>query len=191
MSQAPATIGEVTLDAVTYGDAGSATFTGRGDAGASVQLYLDNALVVSDTVADTGRWQATLETLAPGRYLARVDQLDAAGEVTARIEQVFVREAETVLNPVAQAPDTQAPGTGTATSTQTRTQAGATPAAAASAKLVPVRSVTIESGNTLWAISRERYGDGNAYVKIFEANKDLIRNPDLIYPGQVFIFPEE
>lgn len=53
-----------------------------------------------------------------------------------------------------------------------------------------VRAITVQTGNTLWAISRERYGEGTAYVRIFEANRDRIRNPDLIFPGQVFNIPE-
>ena len=53
-----------------------------------------------------------------------------------------------------------------------------------------VQAVTVQPGYTLWGISRESYGDGFEYVRIFEANKDRIRNPDLIYPGQVFTIPE-
>ncbi|MGB0959496.1 MAG: LysM peptidoglycan-binding domain-containing protein [Halocynthiibacter sp.] len=49
-----------------------------------------------------------------------------------------------------------------------------------------VAVVTVQPGLTLWAVAREQYGDGMLYVKVFEANKDLIRDPDLIYPGQVF-----
>ncbi len=52
-----------------------------------------------------------------------------------------------------------------------------------------VRAVTVQPGNTLWAISRKNYGEGLLYVRIFAANKDRIRNPDLIYPGQVIEIP--
>ncbi|MGR3529772.1 MAG: LysM peptidoglycan-binding domain-containing protein, partial [Sulfitobacter sp.] len=45
-------------------------------------------------------------------------------------------------------------------------------------------------GATLWAIARERYGDPFLYVRVFEANRDSIRDPDLIYPGQVFDLPD-
>ena len=54
----------------------------------------------------------------------------------------------------------------------------------------PIRSVTVQPGNTLWAISKERYGEGIEYVKVFDANRDRIRNPDLIYPGQIFDLPD-
>jgi nucleoid-associated protein YgaU len=53
-----------------------------------------------------------------------------------------------------------------------------------------VRAVTVQPGSTLWAISRRNYGEGIMYVRIFEANKDRIRDPDLIYPGQVFTVPD-
>ncbi|MGB0799036.1 MAG: LysM peptidoglycan-binding domain-containing protein [Planktomarina sp.] len=49
---------------------------------------------------------------------------------------------------------------------------------------------TVQPGATLWAIAEERYGDGTQFLKVFEANKDRIRDPNLIYPGQVFEVPE-
>ena len=52
-----------------------------------------------------------------------------------------------------------------------------------------IQAITVQPGNTLWAISREKYGEGLLYVRIFEANRDRIRDPDLIYPGQVFTVP--
>ena len=50
--------------------------------------------------------------------------------------------------------------------------------------------VVIQPGNNLWNIARRLYGSGFSYTVIYEANKDQIRNPDLIYPGQVFMMPE-
>lgn len=51
-------------------------------------------------------------------------------------------------------------------------------------------SVTVQPGFTLWAIAQGQYGDGILYVQVFDANRDRIRDPDLIYPGQVFTLPE-
>ncbi len=62
-------------------------------------------------------------------------------------------------------------------------QATATPAPAS-----PI-SVTVQPGFTLWGIATERFGDGVLYVQVYEANKDKIRDPNLIYPGQVFVIP--
>ncbi|MEV8466315.1 LysM peptidoglycan-binding domain-containing protein [Fluviibacterium sp. DFM31] len=52
------------------------------------------------------------------------------------------------------------------------------------------RIVTVQPGATLWAIAQDRYGEGTRYVQVFEANRDQIRDPNLIYPGQVFDLPE-
>ena len=51
--------------------------------------------------------------------------------------------------------------------------------------------ITVQTGNTLWAIARDRYGEGRLYVHVFEANKGSIRDPDLIYPGQIFALPNQ
>lgn len=65
--------------------------------------------------------------------------------------------------------------------------AGAAPAAATPATTAVV--VTVQPGFSLWRIARENYGEGVLYVKVFEANRDQIRDPDLIYPGQIFTVP--
>lgn len=50
-------------------------------------------------------------------------------------------------------------------------------------------SVMVQPGNSLWRLARRSYGSGVKYTTIYEANKDQIRDPDLIYPGQVFTLP--
>lgn len=47
----------------------------------------------------------------------------------------------------------------------------------------------IQKGDTLWAISQKFLGNGARYQEIFEANKEVIKNPDLIYPGQKIRIP--
>ena len=47
----------------------------------------------------------------------------------------------------------------------------------------------MKSGDTLSKIAKEHLGDANAYMKIFEANRDQLKNPDLIKPGQVLKLP--
>jgi nucleoid-associated protein YgaU len=49
--------------------------------------------------------------------------------------------------------------------------------------------VIIRRGDTLWDISRRVYGSGTKYRTIFRANRDKIRRPGRIYPGQVFDLP--
>jgi nucleoid-associated protein YgaU len=61
---------------------------------------------------------------------------------------------------------------------------------AAALGLAGARVVTVQPGATLWAIARDRYGDGTRYVQVYEANRIAIANPDLIFPGQVFDLPD-
>jgi len=49
--------------------------------------------------------------------------------------------------------------------------------------------VVIQPGNNLWKLSRVIYGKGMSYTVLYEANKEQIRDPDLIYPGQIFSTP--
>jgi nucleoid-associated protein YgaU len=50
--------------------------------------------------------------------------------------------------------------------------------------------VVVQPGNSLWQIARTTYGAGTRYTVIYDANRDRIRDPDLIYPGQVFALPK-
>ena len=52
-------------------------------------------------------------------------------------------------------------------------------------------SVVVQPGNSLWRIARRVYGEGMRYSVIYEANLGQIRDPDLIYPGQIFTLPEQ
>ncbi|MCC6177257.1 MAG: LysM peptidoglycan-binding domain-containing protein [Chloroflexi bacterium] len=51
------------------------------------------------------------------------------------------------------------------------------------------QSYTVESGDTLSGIAERFYGDANQWNRIFEANRDQLDNPDLIYPGQTLRIP--
>ena len=50
--------------------------------------------------------------------------------------------------------------------------------------------IVVQPGNSLWRIARRIYGGGVHYTLIFKANSDQIRDPDLIYPGQIFTLPQ-
>src|SRR5262249_28058261 len=51
------------------------------------------------------------------------------------------------------------------------------------------RRYVVKTGNSLWWIARRTYGDGVQYTVIYSANRGHIRDPNLIYPGQVFVLP--
>jgi nucleoid-associated protein YgaU len=58
-----------------------------------------------------------------------------------------------------------------------------------SAPVTSMKTYTVKAGDTLSAIAREYLGDANAYMRIFEANKDQLTDPDKIKPGQVLKIP--
>lgn len=158
---------QVALDTIGYSDEGEVELTGRAQDESSVRLYLDNTLVADLDPSDDGQWRGEIEGVDPGVYTLRVDEVSPEGDVVSRIETPFKREPVETLRAAEAAANADAT-TGTP----------------------PIRSVTVQKGDTLWAISRERFGDGVLYVRLFEANREAIRDPDLIYPGQIFTIPE-
>ncbi len=151
----------IALDTITYSETGEVRLAGRSQAGAkSVRVYLDNKPVGDLTVDTSGRWRGDINDIAAGIYTLRVDELDADGRVISRAETPFQRESAENL------------------ARATENFSG------------PIKAVTVQKGATLWAIARERYGDPMLYVRVFEANRDNIRDPDLIYPGQIFDLPD-
>ncbi|WP_425044179.1 LysM peptidoglycan-binding domain-containing protein [Primorskyibacter sp. S87] len=169
--QAPEVVDRLSLDTISYSETGDVQLSGRSGGlsgpGSSVRVYLDNRAVADLDAGETGNWKGQLSGITPGVYTLRLDLLNAGGEVVGRLETPFKREAPEVLNP---------PANPTRAQVETETPL--------------IRAVTVQKGDTLWAISRDRYGEGLLYVRLFEANKGNIRDPDLIYPGQVFTIPE-
>ncbi|RXL47215.1 LysM peptidoglycan-binding domain-containing protein, partial [Citrobacter sp. AAK_AS5] len=54
-----------------------------------------------------------------------------------------------------------------------------------------VRTQQVTRGDSLWRMSAKLYGSGLRYTEIYAANAGQIRNPNLIYPGQIFVAPEK
>jgi nucleoid-associated protein YgaU len=51
------------------------------------------------------------------------------------------------------------------------------------------RTYEVKAGDTLSKIAKQEYGDANQWKRIFEANKDILKDPDKIYPGQTLRIP--
>ena len=209
----PALASNVMIDSIAYSPAGDVQVGGRGAAGAALRLYVDNAEKATLTIPQNGRWLATLGETAPGIYSLRADQLDADGKVVSRFETPFKRETLEALAAVAGAAPDLAPEPAPEMSAETAPEATTAPEIAADAPaeaapaVAPAESetvvataepapaaasvtVTVQPGFTLWGIAQERYGDGVMYVQVFDANRDKIKDPNLIYPGQVFAVPD-
>lgn len=63
------------------------------------------------------------------------------------------------------------------------------PAPAGTSGTTAERTYTVVAGDSLSKIAKRQYGDANAWNRIYEANRDIIRDPDLIYPGQTLKIP--
>ena len=186
----------VMIDSIAYSPAGDVQVGGHGAPGAGLRLYVDNAEKANARVPEDGRWLVTLGDTPPGIYTLRVDQLDGAGKVTSRFETPFKRETLEALAAVAggQAmveaqPEAPLEPAGEVAAPEATAVAPQPSELAAEVLPAPV-TITVQPGFTLWGIAQERYGDGVFYVQVFEANRDKIRDPDLIYPGQVFAVPD-
>lgn len=165
----------VTVEAVETEDS-KVFVAGAGEPNSDVRVYFDNTLIGETTTDSKGRWLMETENeIAPGEVDVRADQIvPDSGTVVARAQVTFEKaEDAIVLRPVS-ATGTAGEGDGASASTGAR----------------QIPSIIIRSGDNLWTISQRRYGEGLRYTTIYQANKDQIRNPDLIYPGQVFMMPE-
>jgi LysM repeat protein len=64
------------------------------------------------------------------------------------------------------------------------------PASPASSSQATMQTYTVQAGDTLSAIAKRMLGNANAYMEIFNANRDQLSNPDVIKPGQVLKIPQ-
>ena len=191
----------VSIDAVDYDSAGNIVFSGQGNEGNTARVYIDNNFIGDAPVGADGRWSfSATAQVTPGTHTLRIDGLDGEGKVVNRVEVPFVREeqkkvvAEAAQQDTAtQPPAAPQPNSSTKTDAENTQQASKQPsqppAAAAPAKPKDGR-IVIQPGNNLWRISRVLYGNGAKFTMLYEANKDQIRNPNRIYPGQVFMTPD-
>lgn len=161
---APEAQPNVALDAITYDPDGEVQLSGRATGDGAVQVYIDNEPVTASPVTEGGDWRIDLPDIATGVYTLRIDEVDAEGSVVSRLETPFRREEAADVAAVL-AEETSVEG-------------------------FEVAVRTVQPGATLWAIAEENLGAGIFYVEVYEANRDLIRDPDLIYPGQIFRIPE-
>lgn len=169
----------VSIDTISYDAAGQVLLNGRAGAGGALRIYLDTSPVADVVAGADGAWRAALADVPAGLHSLRVDQIGPDGKVVSRYETPFKRDIPLQVA-VAQAEGAVAP-------VEPNTDANADQAP--SVAPAPI-TITVQPGLTLWAIARENFGEGVMYVQVFEANRDKIKDPDLIYPGQVFTVPK-
>jgi nucleoid-associated protein YgaU len=163
------------ISAIDYDSSGRAILSGRAPGGARLFVYLDNQSIGETLANEDGFWSFTPNApIAPGLHVIRVDQVDQTGKVLARVQIPF-EQAELPLAGQSGGGDQRA--------------ASVDGAEGVNGMTVSNGRIIVQPGNSLWKIARENYGEGIRYTVIYEANKEQIANPDLIYPGQVFAIP--
>jgi len=203
-ASAPASAAEITtaVEAVDIEPNGKVHVSGHAHPGAEVRLYLNDSFVTSVTAGPDGHLAVTInEGVAPGKYRVRLDELASkSGAVRARAEvplNVPDRMTTASISPSSvstAAPQSAAPQNA---ATQAPQQLAASSSTASADKTAPaaevvvpkVTTMTVVRGDSLWRLSRNSLGSGERYALIFKANKQQIRNPNLIYPGQILVVP--
>jgi nucleoid-associated protein YgaU len=182
--------GAVVVETVEIEPGGKFHVSGQARPGAALRLYLNDSFITSVTAGTDGRFAVTInEGVAPGSYRVRLDEASSSGAVRARAEVPF------------SVPETTASVAAQATASK-QADIAAPRLAAAGATVVPdsgspastvvvakIATTTVSRGDSLWRLSQASYGAGMRYAVIYKANREQIRNPNLIYPGQVFVVP--
>ncbi len=163
---------QIGIGAVEIDTAGDIFVAGTTNGTGPIRVYLEDELIGEAKPNADGTWLFQgKRDLPAGQYRVRADAVDTGtGEVIVRAEVPFEREVEVAsLKPVAT--------TGAATGTT------------ASGSMPSPQTIIIKRGDNLWRLSRSWYGKGIRWSTLYSANKDQIRNPRWIYPGQVIMVP--
>lgn len=195
---------------------GSTIFiAGTGEPGGVVNFYLDNEPIGLAKIANNGAFLFEgKKQIDAGRYKLRADMTNGeSAEVLARAQVDLVHEPKTEAikdeepAQVATQEDVK-PESEIATSSEAEatTQPTTQPVEAednssvavssenndeVTSEIVTGSSVIIRRGDNLWTVARRNYGAGIRYTTIFEANRDQVRDPNKIFPGQVLKVPQE
>jgi nucleoid-associated protein YgaU len=162
----------VVVAAVEAETDGSLYVAGTATTGETVRVYVDGEYIGDAIPSPSGTWLIeTTADLPAGEYLVRADQVADDGSVVARYEVPFDWEVEVAV----------LEASGSAEGTATASLEGAMP---------EMETVIIKRGDNLWRIARAAWGRGIRWSTIYQANTDQIGDPDLIYPGQVFVMPK-
>lgn len=183
--------GKMAVETVETEPGGKLHVSAQAAPGAIVRLYLNGSLITSATADQAGRLSVTINKgVTPGDYRIRLDDVDpGSGKVRARAEVPF-NVPDTTTTASIPAPAASSSGAGTVTPQLATAATTAPDVSSPSAVIVPkITTTTVTRGDSLWRISQRALGAGQRYAVIYRANSQQIRNPNLIYPGQVFVLP--
>ncbi len=172
----------VAITVVEAEDSGTLYAAGKAAPGASVRLYLNDTYLAQADVGPDSAWSLKIaKGVVPGQYKVRADDVaTATGKVLSRAEVNF--------DFVSKVGDgAQATPAASASAPVTMAETGKSTGAVV---IDSIETATVIRGDSLWRISRKTYGSGYRYTEIHRANQEQIRDPDLIYPGQIFVLPK-
>ena len=181
--------GKVAVEAVQTEPGGKLHVSAQATPGATVRLYLNDSLITSATADAAGHLSVTINKgVTTGDYRIRLDEVDpGSGKVRARAEVPFDVPDTTTTASIAASVASSARTDVTAPQLAAATTAAV---GSPSTMIVPkITTTTVARGDSLWRISQRALGAGQRYAVIYRANMRQIRNPNLIYPGQVFVLP--
>ena len=187
----PPTAGSlVAIQAVEADAAGGLIAKGSAEPNATVRLYLNQADVADAKTQSDGRWSLTIKHgMTPGGYVMHADVINPGGAtVVGSANTPFVYPS--TLVPVPPAAPVPAPSTAPTAASASSEQSSAPSPSPADPVIDSVQTKLVATGHTLWALSQSYYGDPTRYPAIYEANRAQIHNPNVIYPGQVFVVPK-
>ncbi|KRR15748.1 LysM peptidoglycan-binding domain-containing protein [Bradyrhizobium retamae] len=193
-SQAKPDSAAVVVEAVEIEAGGKFHVSGRARSGAPMRLYLNDSFIASVTAAADGRFAVTInEGIGPGNYRVRLDEVDSkSGVVRGRAEVPFNAPDPVATASVPPRTSPSKPDSAALPKSQVAdASAGVLPDVTNSSSVVvpKITTTTVSRGDSLWRISQATLGAGTRYATIYKANREQIRNPNLIYPGQTFVIP--
>ncbi|UVF18162.1 LysM peptidoglycan-binding domain-containing protein [Microvirga terrae] len=160
--------------------------------GATVRLYLNESLIAPGGAGGDGKVSFSIGSgVRPGDYRIRLDDVDpVSGQVRSRAEVGFNVPVQVASAQPQTAGSSPSAGSSAPASREVASALPEGQMASVGSVVIPNINTTIVSrGDNLWRISQRIYGKGLRYTVIYGANQEQIRNPDLIYPGQVFVLP--
>jgi nucleoid-associated protein YgaU len=163
----------------TGSDTGVVTLTGTANPGATIQIYYGDQPVAQARAGSDGNWHVAIaKKLGNGEHSFRAERVDIAGAPSGRAKVAIER-----LEPKPKAPEVAAKE---GASSQV---AAAEPASGVQPAKESAQIYIIRRGDTLWAIAKRYLGSGLRYTSIFQDNRKIIQNPNLIHPKQELTVP--
>jgi nucleoid-associated protein YgaU len=176
---APAAGSRVAIQSVEADAPGSLVAKGSAQPNTTLRLYLNQADLAEAKTQSDGRWSLTIKGgMSPGGYVIQADEINPSGATVVASANTPFDYPDMPAAPALQA--AAAPASAEPSSTSSP----------ADPVIESVQTKRVATGHTLWALSKSYYGDPTRYPAIVEANRAQIHNPNVIFPGQVFVVPK-